>query len=220
MNHPCDRRTERRTDRQTDGRNCDSISVLTVYAVARKNQDDSISINPSTTTEAGYPAYGDNNIHQAINEWFVKKNLVCRWDKTESIRWGIIIGPPWFLLYSIWTNRWKLVKFSRNDWQTMLLAATSNNILNYWLSLCSKCLPFTLLRSLQKVTPWEQLLSNMRIVSYHTYVAKHGSSSHLAVIYPHRSPVHEKHPSSIPQWHADDTWTQISSLLPDAKTVF
>ena len=35
MNHPCDRRT----DGQTDGRNCDSICALSIYAVAHKNCD-------------------------------------------------------------------------------------------------------------------------------------------------------------------------------------
>ena len=33
-----------------------------------------------------------------------------------STRWGIITGPPWFLLYSLWTNRQQLIKFSRNVW--------------------------------------------------------------------------------------------------------
>jgi len=28
-------------------------------------------------------------------------------------QWGIITGPPWFLMYSLWTNRQKLIKFSK-----------------------------------------------------------------------------------------------------------
>jgi len=33
-----------------------------------------------------------------------------------STRRGIITGPPSFLFYSFRTNRWKLIKFSRNVW--------------------------------------------------------------------------------------------------------
>jgi len=33
----------------------------------------------------------------------------------------LLPDSPWFLLYSLWTNRQKLIKFSRNISQTMLL---------------------------------------------------------------------------------------------------
>ena len=35
---------------------------------------------------------------------------------TTTTQWGITTGPPWFLLYRLWTGKTKMIKFSRNVW--------------------------------------------------------------------------------------------------------
>jgi len=75
-------------------------------------------------------------------------------------RLRIIIEPPWFLLYSLWTKRQKLTKLSRNVWWTMLfISNNNNNILNYWLGLCSKCLLFALTHARRRVRHWLTAIS-------------------------------------------------------------
>jgi len=60
-------------------------------------------------------------------------------------RWGIITGPPWFLLYI------PLNKYTKIDKILDYAAIGNNNILNYWLSLYSKCSPFTLTHAWRSV---------------------------------------------------------------------
>jgi len=68
----------------------------------------------------------------------VNHRCIIKVYKYTYTRWGIITGPHWFLLYSsIWTNRQKADKIYQK-----CLVHYLNNILNYWLSLCSKCPPF------------------------------------------------------------------------------
>jgi len=71
--------------------------------------------------------------------------LVTRYSRVHShvlqVHRSMHGEDPLILLYSLWTNRQKLVIFSRLS-DRLYAVISNNNISNYWLGLCSKCPPF------------------------------------------------------------------------------
>ena len=111
--------------------------------------------------------FGFGCIQSGLWNLWLCKNAVLNVVVLECTWWGIITGPPWFLLCSLWTNRQKVITFSR---PFCYKEQQHFKLLTYWLSLCSKWLAFTLAHA------WRQVLHCLTDVSI-----MHWSSSSQAV---------------------------------------
>ena len=86
----------------------------------------------------------------------------------DSTRWAIITETPWFLLHSLWTNRQKLIKFSRKCLVDLCCYKQQQHS-KLWFSLCSKYAPFALVPNSTCCTtpPTDELILQLVVEQIH-----------------------------------------------------